>query len=992
MDISSPHTTNILIEEPKDTEMTDDTRLSVDFNLGKSVTTQEDVESMDDSASPSGSNTDIEDDEDSVAFSEMEDEDVIVFKGDDSTLNATLDNIFTDLIAKKQNLIAEDIQNMRNDVAESVKSLEESEKFMSDVMKAIEEKARESNQVTDEAATKKIKLQENVVKNSQEDNEMMEVEVDSTSNSPPLTDHSYSSSQTTATQKPAVNSVASRYPQKDEISSSNIMTLNGPTMPMDQNLSNNFQSESISTKAPDPEVTKDLCMKIKLQKERPPIVVKEVPRSFTPPPSRRDPSSLSHPPIEPLRKFKPCEGITVWAMKLNSLLEPWEVGKILQIYEKEVGKGKQKEYVTQIKVKFSGDKSIKVVTPKQIANYPECSVRIPTGTRVIAVYKDEDQESGDFFPAIIAENPKLANKNRYLVFFDDGYASYLHHKDIRIVYEADQDVWKDVDKNVRGFVKEYIQQIPNKYMITLKEGDKVRTELHGKMVEAEVNDIDGSLAQMVFPGDVCEWLYRGSARFEPMAKLKDSLLAKKRRGVVKAVDIPLMEPQPYVDHVCDADCQLPYPYEASQHKTSNPLRIPLHLGWRREILSGEFDDSNWQIIYTAPCGRRLRNLEEVHRYLDLTESKLEIDMFAFDYWLSVMREFVPTSDFIQLRDISHGKETMPISAANSYDSAYPPNIEYSTVPIPQKEVNIQTDPGFLIGCNCKNNCEDRFTCPCRQLTIKSTVGDAGGRENPEAGYVHRRLQDVVLTGIYECNKTCKCSTTCVNRLVQFPIRSRLQIFRTSSCGWGVRTLDDLPQGAFIATYVGKLYGPEEGNAQGTAFGDMYFADLDMVDNIESRKEGYESDVTDIEAEDSDEDIEDDEERKRKRAERAEKRKRRKEEAEAAKENSENPESEEPKFKSVRKYFGPNEESYIMDAMTQGNVGRYLNHSCDPNVFVQNVFVDSHDLRFPTIAFFTLKYVPAGAELCWNYNYVVDSVEGKQINCNCGADNCKGRLL
>merc|ERR1712098_466411 len=93
-------------------------------------------------------------------------------------------------------------------------------------------------------------------------------------------------------------------------------------------------------------------------------------------------------------------------------------------------------------------------------------------------------------------------------------------------------------------------------------------------------------------------------------------------------------------------------------------------------------------------------------------------------------------------------------------------------------------------------------------------------------------------------------------------------------------------------------------------------------------------------------------RKGKRVERAEKRKKLKEEAEAAKENAEKTESEEPKFKSVRKYFGPNEESYIMDAMTQGNVGRYLNHSCDPNVFVQNVFVDSHDLRFPTIAFFT----------------------------------------
>ena len=29
------------------------------------------------------------------------------------------------------------------------------------------------------------------------------------------------------------------------------------------------------------------------------------------------------------------------------------------------------------------------------------------------------------------------------------------------------------------------------------------------------------------------------------------------------------------------------------------------------------------------------------------------------------------------------------------------------------------------------------SCPCHQLTIRETAGDAGGRENPEAGYVHR---------------------------------------------------------------------------------------------------------------------------------------------------------------------------------------------------------------------------------------------------------------
>ena len=82
----------------------------------------------------------------------------------------------------------------------------------------------------------------------------------------------------------------------------------------------------------------------------------------------------------------------------------------------------------------------------------------------------------------------------------------------------------------------------------------------------------------------------------------------------------------------------------------------------------------------------------------------------------------------------------------------------------------------------------------------------------------------------------------------------------------------------------------------------------------------------------------------------------------------------------------------MDAKSKGNIGRYLNHSCRPNVFVQNCFVDTHDLRFPWVAFFSYNYIRAGQELCWDYNYVVGQVEGKEIECNCGADLCRGRLL
>lgn len=93
-----------------------------------------------------------------------------------------------------------------------------------------------------------------------------------------------------------------------------------------------------------------------------------------------------------------------------------------------------------------------------------------------------------------------------------------------------------------------------------------------------------------------------------------------------------------------------------------------------------------------------------------------------------------------------------------------------------------------------------------------------------------------------------------------------------------------------------------------------------------------------------------------------------------------------------KNFLDDQSVYVMDAKLKGNIGRYFNHSCGPNVFVQNVFVDSYDLRFPWIAFFTSQAVRAGVELCWDYNYTIGSVQGKRLNCHCSAPNCRGRLL
>lgn len=60
----------------------------------------------------------------------------------------------------------------------------------------------------------------------------------------------------------------------------------------------------------------------------------------------------------------------------------------------------------------------------------------------------------------------------------------------------------------------------------------------------------------------------------------------------------------------------------------------------------------------------------------------------------------------------------------------------------------------------------------------------------------------------------------------------------------------------------------------------------------------------------------------------------------------------------------------MDAHLKGNVSRFYNHSCAPNVFVQNVFLESWDVRFPWVAFFTTSHVKAGTELVWDYSYEV----------------------
>lgn len=91
-----------------------------------------------------------------------------------------------------------------------------------------------------------------------------------------------------------------------------------------------------------------------------------------------------------------------------------------------------------------------------------------------------------------------------------------------------------------------------------------------------------------------------------------------------------------------------------------------------------------------------------------------------------------------------------------------------------------------------------------------------------------------------------------------------------------------------------------------------------------------------------------------------------------------------------------EKGYTVDASKHGNVGRFINHSCSPNLYAQNVLYDHDDKSMPHIMLFAAENIPPLQELTYHYNYAVDQVHDsdgniKRKDCHCGSDECTGRL-
>ncbi|XP_058089839.1 uncharacterized protein LOC131236579 [Magnolia sinica] len=86
------------------------------------------------------------------------------------------------------------------------------------------------------------------------------------------------------------------------------------------------------------------------------------------------------------------------------------------------------------------------------------------------------------------------------------------------------------------------------------------------------------------------------------------------------------------------------------------------------------------------------------------------------------------------------------------------------------------------------------------------------------------------------------------------------------------------------------------------------------------------------------------------------------------------------------YFMTLNGSEVIDACAKGNLGRFINHSCDPNCRTEKWMVNGE----VCIGLFAIRDIKKGEEVTFDYNYVrVFGAAAKK--CVCGSSECRGYI-
>ncbi|CAG7911978.1 unnamed protein product [Brassica rapa] len=206
------------------------------------------------------------------------------------------------------------------------------------------------------------------------------------------------------------------------------------------------------------------------------------------------------------------------------------------------------------------------------------------------------------------------------------------------------------------------------------------------------------------------------------------------------------------------------------------------------------------------------------------------------------------------------------------------------------------------GCHCSNACKPG-NLDCH--CIRKNGGDF-----PYCGngvLVSRKSM------VHECSPSCPCSA-CKNKVTQMGVKVKLEVFKTVNRGWGLRSWDPIRAGSFICIYAGEA--KDKSKMQQTMGDDDYTFDTTRV--YTPFKWNYELGLAD---EDGSEEM-----------------------------------SEEPELPLP----------LVISAKNAGNVARFMNHSCSPNVFWQPVSYEHNGQLYLHVAFFAMSHIPPMTELTYDY--------------------------
>ncbi|KAG4977208.1 hypothetical protein JHK86_036682 [Glycine max] len=291
-------------------------------------------------------------------------------------------------------------------------------------------------------------------------------------------------------------------------------------------------------------------------------------------------------------------------------------------------------------------------------------------------------------------------------------------------------------------------------------------------------------------------------------------------------------------------------------------------------------------------------------------------------------------------DITGGQEDIPIPATNLVDDPPVPPTGFTYCKSLKLAKNVKLPRMNGTGCKCKGICNDPTTCACalRNGSDFPYVSRDGGRLV--------EAKDVV----FECGPKCGCDPGCVNRTSQKGLRYRLEVFRTANKGWAVRSWDFIPSGAPVCEYTGILSRTDD---MDRVLENNYIFEIDCLLTMKGlggrEKRSPKGEIS---------------------------------------------------ANLLDKYDDQSSESapeFCIDAGSTGNVARFINHCCEPNLFVQCVLSTHHDLRLARVMLFAADNIPPLQELTYDYGYELDSVldsDGKikQMPCYCGASYCRKRLF